>query len=285
MVKIISDSTCDLTREILDKYNITLTPLYIMTDDSENGFRDGVDIQPADVFKMTDIEKKTCKTAAVNIFDYEKAFTEYSEKYEQVVQICIGRGFSSCYQNAKIAAAEFDNVFVADTESLSTGSGYLVHDAGIMAKDGKNAEEICDYLQNAAPYMNTSFVIDRLDYLHKGGRCSGVALIGSKILNIKPCIEVASGAMRVGTKYFGKFEQSLSRYISDRLSDIKNIDLKRIYITHTACSPEIVEQVKEDIKRIAEFDEVIETNAGCTISNHCGPNTLGIIFKQRILYG
>jgi DegV family protein with EDD domain len=156
-----------------------------------------------------------------------------------------------------------------------------------MAKEGRSVQEITDYLSAAALCMNTSFVINTLDYLHKGGRCSLAKLIASKILNIKPCIEVAEGAMRVGAKYTGRFEPTIDKYVAERLESAAksdNIDLKRCYITHTTCPPEVVEQVRATIKRYAEFEEIIETRAGCTVSNHCGPNTLGIIFKQRTEY-
>jgi DegV family protein with EDD domain len=285
-VKIISDSTCDLSPEILEKYDITMTPLFIIsgTGENEQEFRDKVDIQPDDLFRMVETEKKSCRTAAVNIYDYEKVFAEYSSKYESVIHINISPGFSACNQNASIAAADFGNVYVVDSRSLSSGQGYLVHDAAIMAKEGKSAQEIVDYLNQAAKFINTSFVINTLDYLHKGGRCSLTKLIASKILNIKPCIEVADGAMRVGAKYTGKFMPTLEKYVRERLSDPKNIDLKRIYITHTTCTPEIVGLVRETIKQCADFAEIIETKAGCTVSNHCGPNTLGIIFKQESEY-
>jgi len=282
MVKIISDSTCDLSPKILGEMDITLTPLYITSGDE--GFRDGVDIKPADVFRMVDTEKKTCKTAAVNVFDYEKVFAEFSPKYDEIIQICISESFSACYQNAKIAAENFPNVRVVDSRNLSSGSGYMVYDAAIMAKEGKCADEICAYLEDNKKLMNCSFVIDRLDYLHKGGRCSGVALISTKILGIKPCIEVADGAMRVGKKYRGKFGACLDLYVKERLADLENVDLKRVFITHPMCSSEIVERVRETIKKYADFGEIIETNAGCTVSNHCGPNTLGIIFKQKSAY-
>jgi len=283
-VKITADSTCDLAPEILEKYNITLCPLTIVCVDSnqsEREFRDGIDITPADLFKMVDTEKKICKTAAPNIFDYEKIFAEYSPKYDSVVHISISQGFSSSYQNACIAADEFRNVRVVNSFNLSTGSGYLVHQAGIMAEEGKSAEEICTELGKIVLQMNCSFIIDRLDYLHKGGRCSLAKLIASKVLNIKPCIEVADGVMRVGAKYTGKFEQVLEKYVKDRLTAAKgNIDLKRVYVTHTMCSPEVVEMVRGEIVKYADFEEIIETRAGCTVSNHCGPNTLGIIFRQ-----
>ncbi|MCL2634651.1 MAG: DegV family protein [Oscillospiraceae bacterium] len=278
MVKIISDSTCDLSPEIIKELDITLTPLYIISGDEQ--FRDGVDIQPVDVFRMVDKEKKSLSTAAVNIFEYETVFEQYSASHDEVVHINISQGFSACYQNAIIAAEEFPNVHVVDSRNLSTGSGYLVHDAAIMAKEGKTAKEICDYLEEAKTRMNASFVIDRLDYLHKGGRCSLAKLIATRVLNIKPCIEVADGKMRVGAKFKGKFDNCLDEYVKARLSNIDNIDLKRVYITHTTCTTETVERIRGALAEKG-FKDIIETNAGCTVSNHCGPFTLGVLFMQK----
>ena len=282
MVKIISDSTCDLSPELLEKYDITLTPLYIVSGNEE--FRDGITIRPTDLFRMVDEEKKSCSTAAVNIYDYEEIFKEYSEKYDGIVQINISKGFSACHQNALIAAENFPKVRVVDSHNLSSGSGHLVLDAAIMANEGKSADEIADYVNVAAPYVNASFIIDKLDYLHKGGRCNLAKLITTKILGIKPCIEVCDGAMRVGKKYRGKFAMVLNDYVKDRLANPENIDMSRCFITHTTCTAEIVEQVRNKIKEYANFDEIIETRAGCTVSNHCGPNTLGILFKQKTPY-
>ncbi|MDR0223410.1 MAG: DegV family protein [Oscillospiraceae bacterium] len=282
MVKIIADSTCDLSPKILKKHNITLTPLSIISGEDE--FRDGVDIRPADVFRMADEEKRVCKTAAVNVFDYQKTFEEYSKKYGEVVQICIGLGFSACFQNAKIAAEDFPNVRVADSRNLSAGSGYLVYEAALMAEANRDGEEICRYIEENRSLINTSFVINRLDYLHRGGRCSLASLIGSRLLGIKPCIEVADGFMRVGKKYRGNFEECLDEYVKDRLSDTDNINLKRVFITHPMCSRETVERVRQAVEKRAAFGEIIETRAGCAISNHCGPNTLGVIFKQKTAY-
>ncbi|MDR0197746.1 MAG: DegV family protein [Oscillospiraceae bacterium] len=282
MVKIIADSTCDLSPEIIQKYDITLTPLLIVSGDDE--FRDGVNITPADIFRMVDEEKRVCKTAAVNVFDYQRVFGEFSEKYDEVVQICISSGFSACFQNAALAAADFPNVYVVDSKNLSTGSGYLVYEAALMAKAGCGGEEIRRRVAEYAPLMNTSFVINRLDYLHKGGRCSLTSLIGARLLGVKPCIEVANGFMRVGRKYHGRFEGCLSEYVRERLSVPDNIDPKRVFITHPMCDGETVEAVRQTLAECFGFEEVIETRAGCTISNHCGPNTLGIIFRQKTAY-
>jgi len=278
MIKITADSTCDLSPEILAELDITLAPLYINA--GEDSFRDGVDITPADVFRHVETKKTMCSTSAVNIFDYETLFGKFSPECGAVIHLCISMGFSTCYQNAVTAAAGFPNVYPIDTRNLSSGSGTLVMDAALMARDGVSAEEICRKLEEDIPKVDCSFVIDRMDYLHKGGRCSGMEALGAKLLSIKPCIEVFDGAMRVGKKYFGKFDKCLEQYVGERLADKDAIDPKRVFITHPMCSEETVEAVRAAIARHMAFDEVIETKAGCTVSSHCGPSTLGIIFKR-----
>jgi DegV family protein with EDD domain len=236
---------------------------------------------PPDIFKYVDDEGKTCKTAAVNVYEYECFFAELSPKYEAVIHICIGSDFSSCYQSAVQAAQSFKNVHVVDSRNLSSGSGHIVYDAASMAKDGLESKEICRRLEETIPKVDASFVIDRLDYLHKGGRCSGLETIGAKLLQIKPCIEVVDGKMRVGKKYRGSFEHCLEHYVKDKLYIKQDIDYSRVFITHPLCSAQTVATVRAVICQYAHFDEIIETNAGCTVSNHCGPNTLGILFKRR----
>jgi len=279
MIKITADSTCDLSAEIVDDLNITLVPLLVLIGDE--AFRDGVDIKPADIFKYVEEEGKTCKTAAVNTYEYECLFEELSSKYEAVIHICIGSGFSSCYQNATLAADSFKNVYVIDSQNLSSGSGHVVYEAACMAKAGASVEDICHSLSELIPRVDASFVIDRMDYLYRGGRCSGLEMLGAKILNIKPCIEVVSGKMTVGKKYKGSFDHCLEQYIRDRLYIKQNIDYSRVFITHPMCAPQTVEKVKETLLQYAYFDEIIETPAGCTVSSHCGPNTLGILFKRK----
>lgn len=279
MIKITADSTCDLSPEILEKMDITLKPLYILVDDKT--FQDGVDIKSEDIFRYVDEEGKTCKTAAANVFDYKRLFAEFSPKYEAVIHISLGSGFSSCYQNAVIAAQDFDNVYVVDSRNLSSGSGHVVYEAALMAREGIEPLEICHRLEELVPKVDASFIIDRLDYLYKGGRCSGLEVIGTRILRIKPCIEVIDGKMIVGRKYRGSFESCLEKYVKDRLFGNQDIDYSRIFITHTMCSEQTVAKVKEAVRRYADFEEIIETSAGCTVSNHCGPNTLGILYKRK----
>jgi DegV family protein with EDD domain len=279
MIKITADSTCDLSTKILNDMDITLMPLLVLIGDKV--FHDGVDITPAEVFRYVEEEGKSCKTAAANAYEYECFFDAFSPKYEAVIHISIGSGFSSCYQNASMAAKSFMNVYVIDSQNLSSGSGHVVYEAARMARDEANAEDIRRSLEEIIPKVDGSFVIDRLDYLYKGGRCSGLEMLGAKMLKIKPCIEVIGGKMIVGKKYRGSFESCLEQYVRDRLYIKQDIDYSRVFITHPMCSAQIVNKVKETIHRYARFDEIVETPAGCTISCHCGSNTLGILFKRR----
>ncbi|HEY8344990.1 MAG TPA: DegV family protein [Bacillota bacterium] len=278
MIKITADSTCDLSPEILKAMDITLVPLYILVGNKT--FRDGVDITPPDIFHYVEREGKVCRTAAVNIFDYESFFRELSPQYEGIIHICIGAEFSSCYQNASLAAQNFSNVYVIDSRNLSTGSGHLVYEAALMAREGMGAEEICSRLAALIPRIDASFVIERVDYLHKGGRCSGLEAFGARLIQIKPSIEVINGQMTVGKKYRGSFERCLEQYVKNKLEAQEDIDYSRVFITHTT-SEQIVERVQEVVRSYANFAEVIPTKAGCTVSSHCGPNTLGILFKRK----
>ncbi len=277
MIKITADSTCDLSAEIIKEMDVSLAALHVIVDDKD--YLDGVDITPADIFRFVDEEGKTCKTSAMNVYEYESFFSKFADQYDAVIHINIGSGFSACHQNATIAAAGFKNVHVVDSKNLSSGSGHLVCDAASMAKKGMKAEEICRKLEETAPKIDASFVIEHLDYLYKGGRCSGLEVIGANLLKIRPCIEVNKGKMGVGKKYRGSFERCLEQYVEDKLSG-RQVDRSRVFITHSSCPEGTVEKVKAAIRRFADFDEIIETNAGCTISSHCGPNTLGILFKH-----
>jgi DegV family protein with EDD domain len=281
MIKITADSTCDLPPEIIQSMDITIIPLHILV--GELTFEDGVNITPADIFNYVEHEGKICKTAAVNAYEYKHIFEELSTNYEAIIHINISSDFSSCYQNALLAARGLPNVYVVDSRNLSTGSGHLVYDAALMAKNGVEPEEIYRRLTELTPQIEASFVIDCLDYLSRGGRCSTLNAQGAKLLKIKPCIEVIDGRMTVGKKYRGSLGLCLQKYIKDRLCDRKDIDYSRVFVTHSMCPEETVQMVKETIDRYAAFDEVIETRAGCTVSSHCGPNTLGILFKRKAI--
>jgi len=278
MIKITADSTCDLTPDIVEALGVRIIPLHIVV--GERTYEDGVNITPDDIFRYMDEEGILCKTAAVNVYEYASVFGELAPGCDAVIHISLGSEFSSSYQNAKIAAEEFDNVHVIDSRNLSTGSGHLVYDAVLMAREGRPVEDICRHLERVRDKVETSFVIDKLDYLHKGGRCSGIEALGARLLQIKPCIEVVDGRMDVGKKYRGHLGRCLDQYVRDRLKDRTDIDPSRVFITYSTCPKEIVEQVKASVRELGGFREIIVTRAGCTVSSHCGPNTLGILFKR-----
>ena len=278
-VKIISDSTCDLSPELLERYDIAITPLCVIKDGKE--FHDGVDITPADIFAHVDGGRDLCSTAAVSQFEYTEMFTRYAKDCDAVVQINIGSNFSCCYQNACLAAQDFDNVYVVDSGNLSSGQGLLVVAAAKLAEQGLSGAEIAERMRALVPKVEASFLIERLDYMRKGGRCSAVAALGANLRNLKPCIEVREGKMGVCKKYRGSFEKCIRQYVKDRLDGRADIAPDLAFITHPACQKNVVDAAMEEAARYGSFDEVVETHAGCTVSCHCGPNTLGILFVRK----
>ena len=277
-IKITSDSTSDLSPALLEQYDITVLPLYVTM--GEQTCRDGVDARPEDLFAYVERTGSLPTTAAVNVADYHDCFAQFSPRHEAVIHITISSDFSSCYQNACVAAEGFSNVYVVDSRNLSTGHGLVVLEAALAAQRGEQPEAIVAHLNEVASQVEASFVVDKLDYLVKGGRCSSAAALGAILLKLKPCIEVVDGRMKVGKKYRGNYDKVLLQYVRERLDGRDDLALDRIFVTHTPCRPETVEAVKAEIQTYAPFSEIIETTAGCTISSHCGPNTLGILFLR-----
>ena len=278
-VKITCDSTADLTAELYKKYDVDPIPLYITLNDITG--RDGVEVKQKDVFSFVEKTGALPKTAAVPLLDYAERFSGYVKKGLSVVHINISSHLSASYQNALLAAKEVGGVHVVDSYSLSTGTGLLVLMAAELAKAGRSAAEIADTLRAAAKRLDVSFVVDTLDYLHKGGRCSALAQLGANVLKLKPCIEVREGKMSVGKKYRGKLSRCLGEYIRDKLDNGAGLDYSRIFITHTVQDPFIVSEAKAQVEAIGCFSEVLVTQAGCTISSHCGPGTLGVLFFRK----
>ena len=277
-IKITSDSTSDLSPTLLEQYDITVLPLYVTM--GEQTCQDGVDARPEDLFAYVERTGSLPTTAAVNVADYHDCFAQFSPRHEAVIHITISSDFSSCYQNACVAAEGFSNVYVVDSRNLSTGHGLVVLEAALAAQRGEQPEAIVAHLNEVAGQVEASFVVDKLDYLVKGGRCSSAAALGANLLKLKPCIEVVDGRMKVGKKYRGNYDKVLLQYVRERLDGRDDLALDRIFVTHTPCRPETVEAVKAEIQTYAPFSEIIETTAGCTISSHCGPNTLGIQFLR-----
>ena len=278
-IKITADSTCDLSPEVLERYEITLAPLSVIKDGK--AYLDGVEITPADIFQHVDNGGALCSTAAVNTESYRRLFSSFAKDHEAVIHVTIGSLFSACYQNASIAAADFPNVYVVDSQNLSTGQGHLVIEAAQLAARGVGALEICSALNEMRNRVQASFIMDRLDYMQKGGRCSSVVALGGKLLKIKPCIAVRDGTMKMVDKYRGQFIKAVEKYVKDCLKDRKDLRLDRIFITHTPVEEGAVQAAREAILKYANFAEIHETNAGCTVSCHCGPGTLGILFITK----
>lgn len=195
-IKITADSTCDLSEELVKKYDIEILPLYIVKDGKS--YKDGVEITPSDIFEHVKAGGALTSTAAVNVADYIDAFTPLSKEYDAVIHVDISADFSSCYQNACIAAENFDNVYIIDSRNLSTGSGLIVLRAAEMAQAGENPEDIVKAMNALTSKVEASFVIEKLDFLRKGGRCSALAALGANLLSLRPCIEVKDGKMSVG---------------------------------------------------------------------------------------
>jgi DegV family protein with EDD domain len=244
-------------------------------------YRDGVDIQSEDIFAYVSERGTLPKTSAISVGEYEKVFRKYTEQGYQIVHINLSSNLSSCYQNALIAAKEVGGVYPVDSLNLSTGSGHLVIEAANMAKKAMTAEEIVEKLCKMREKLDVSFVLQTLDYLRKGGRCSALTALGANLLQLRPEIEVKDGKMGVGNKYRGKMDKSISDYVKGRLEGRTDLVLERIFVTHSGVPAEIVSDVMAQVKQLQPFSEVIETRAGCTITSHCGPNCLGVLFFKK----
>lgn len=282
MVKIFTDSTSDLSKELLEKYNIDVIPLYIHLGDEE--YKDGEEIGIQDAFKWSDENKTTPKTAACSVDDVIKAIEPYKESGDDVIIFTISGEMSSTLQVMRMAAEEMeyeDHVFVIDSRNLSTGIGLLIMEAAVMAEDGKSAEEIVAKVNEYIPKSRASFVIDTLVYLARGGRCSAVAALVGGMLNIKPKIVVKDGTMGVDKKYRGPYKKVILQYAKDLEPQMLNAKKDRVFVTHTPCDDGIVESVVDYVKSLNYFDDVIVTEAGTTIGSHCGPNTLGVLFIEK----
>ena len=277
--KITADSTCDLGRDLIERYDIGILPLYVQLGDKT--YRDGIDIQPDDIYAHVAAGGGLATTAAVNLADYVRAFTELSDRYDFVIHVNISSDFSCSHQNAKLAAADLPNVYVVDSRSLSTGHGHIVLEAARMAAEGMGPEEIVQQLEALTARVDASFILEQLEYMKKSGRCSAVALLGANLLKLRPCIEVKDGKMGVAKKYRGTFAKCLEAYIADRLAGRDDIELGRIFITHSGVPDEIIALAKSCIAKYQTFDEVCVTRAGCTVSSHCGPGTIGILFIRK----
>jgi len=278
-VIITSDSTTDLNNELIERYNVGILPLNVTLGDKT--YTDGVDIDADFIYDYHSKTGELPKTSAINIPTAADFYEKYVNEGCVVIHFTISSEMSSTYQNCCLAAEEFEDVYVIDTKNLSTGGGLLVIAAAEMAASGMEAKDIAEAVQKLVPCVDASFVIDSLEYLHKGGRCSALAALGANLLKLKPCITVKNGKMGVDKKYRGKYSEVLKEYAVERLANPNDIDLNRVFVTHAGCDKEIINSVVETVKNALPFKEVLVTRAGCTISSHCGRNTLGVLFIRK----
>lgn len=277
MVKIFSDSTCDLSKELVERYNITIIPLYVRLGDEE--FLDGVNISPQELYKWSDEHGETPKTAAPGISDIEKLLSPDGD--DEYVIFTISSSMSASNSNAKLAAEDLgiaERVHVIDSANLSTGIGLLVIRAAELAAEGKSAAEIVTEIEAVKDKVRASFVIDTLVYLYRGGRCSGLAAMLGTALKLHPRIAVADGKMHPEKKYRGNSHKYVLDYVKDMEPSLKKARKERVFITHSGCDEEIVASVKKYLQDLGHFDEILETRAGSVVSSHCGPGTLGVLF-------
>lgn len=279
MVKIIADSTCDLSRELLERYDVSIIPLHILLGDEE--YEDGVGITPDEIFKWSDANTATPKTSACSLDTAMEVMKPYVDQKQEMVCFAIASGMSTTMNVMRLAAEELDAedlVNVVDSANLSTGIGLLVLLAATMAKEGKCAKEILEVIEAKKGKVRASFVVDTLTYLHRGGRCSGVAALAGSVLKLHPKIEVVDGKMDASKKYRGKINSVIMNYVKDMEEDLKKADSSRVFITHSGCDEKVIAGVREYLESLQVFAEIHETRAGGVISSHCGPGTLGVLY-------
>jgi DegV family protein with EDD domain len=278
-VAIIADTTCDLSVELKERYRIKTFPLHIHLGDKE--YSDGVDISPDDIYRWSDENKATPKTSAISPAEATDVLEAALNNAESVICFCISDQMSSTGNVLRLAVQELeaeDKVFVVDSKSLSTGIALQIIEAAILAEQGMDAKEIVEYIQNITPRVRASFVVDTLTYLHRGGRCSGLAALAGGALKLHPLISVIDGKMLPGKKYRGKMNRVLIEYVKDMEEELKNAKTDRVFITHSGCEEEIIEAVKAELTALGRFNEILVTRAGSVITSHCGPGTLGVLF-------
>ncbi len=280
-IKITTDSTSDLSQELLQKYQIDVVPLHIHLGEQE--YLDGVNITPDQIYNWSDAHKETPRTSTVSMGEALDFIEKALREAEKVICFCISQEMSSCYSVLNMAVEDMevrDKVFIIDSRNLSTGIGLQILEAVRLAEAGMEAEEIVQCILKIQPFVRASFVVDTLTYLHRGGRCSGVAVMAGSALKLHPYIAVSDGKMQPGKKYRGKMSKVLSDYVTDLMPQLQNAKKEDVFITHSGCDDSTIQAVKEQIEKLDYFENIHITRAGSVISSHCGPGTLGVLFIQ-----
>lgn len=280
-IRIVADSTCDLTQELLEKYEISVIPLCIVMGD--NSYYDGIETSPDEIFSWADANKTTPKTAAATMEKAEEILNPFMAAGEDIIFFGISGEMSTTCNVIRLVGEEkeYDRLFIIDSRNLSTGIGLQVIRAAELAAEGKSAEEIVEIINVAKDKVKASFVVDTLTYLARGGRCTAVTALLANTLKLHPEIVVNEGKMGVSKKYRGSTESALLKYAKELQEDLLQADPKRVFITHSGCTQEVIEKIYEFLKELNYFEEILITRAGGVISSHCGPGTLGILFYEK----
>ncbi len=281
MIRIFSDSTCDLSDEVVEKYGITIIPLHIVLGDKE--YRDRVEISQKEIFEWADKNKTTPKTSAISYEDAMEVLKPLADAGDEAIIFTISGTMSTTLNVFNMLAEELeaaDRIHIVDSMNLSTGIGLLVVEAAVMASKGLGADEILKEIERLRPKVRSSFVIDTLVYLARGGRCSAVAALTGGVLRIHPKIIVKDGKMEISKKYRGQIKAVVMNYVKDMHYALLGARPQRVFVTHTSNDREMVEDVIKYLEELDYFDEIIETRAGGVISSHCGPGTLGVLFIE-----
>lgn len=281
-VKIIADSTCDLSKELLEKYNVSVLPLHIVLGDKE--YKDGLEIGPDEIYQWSDANKEAPKTSAASISDTMELFQAHLKNFDEIICFSISGQMSTTVNVMRMSAEELDaedKIHIIDSENLSTGGGLLVIEAAIMASEGKSGKEIAEAIEQLKPQVRASFIVDTLTFLHRGGRCSGVAALAGGALKLHPKIVVENGAMKPDKKYRGKMSSAILTYAKELEPQLKTAKTERVFITHSGCGEEIIESIRQYLVELGHFEEILITRAGGVISSHCGPGTLGVLFIEN----
>ena len=282
MIRIVADSTCDLSKELTAKYDIQLAPLHILLGEKE--YLDGVEITPDEIYSWADANEETPKTSAVGFEEASKIVEQIVGTEDEMIVFTISGKMSTTVNVFRLVVEELemeDKVSVIDAENLSTGTALVILKAATMAKEGKSRAEICEAVEELKTKVQASFVVNTLTYLHRGGRCSSVAALAGGVLKLHPKIVVADGAMSASKKYRGKIEKAIMDYVQDMEDELKTADSERVFITHSGCEQEILDKVYAYLKDLNRFDEIHVTRAGGVVSSHCGPGTLGVLYLKN----
>jgi len=281
-VTIITDSTSDLSKELLECYQIGRFSLHVHL--GEKSYLDGVDITPDEIYAWSDANEATPKTSTPSPAEAIETLEKYLEEDNEIICFCLSAQMSGCMNVMRLAAESLeaeDRIFVVDSKNLSTGIGLQIIEAAILAQQGMSAAEIVEKITALQPKVRASFVVDTLTYLHRGGRCSGVAALAGSVLKLHPSIVVEDGAMHPSKKYRGKMERVILEYVKDMTPALLNAKKDRVFLTHSGCDQAVIDAVKEQLEALNYFEEILITRAGCVITSHCGPGTLGVLFIEN----